>query len=34
LRLTDARNWIGPGFEKPTAVAKRILQAKVAEIPK
>ena len=34
LRLTDARNWIGPGFEKPTAVAKRILQAKVMDIPK
>jgi hypothetical protein len=34
LTLTDADYWIGPGFDNPTAIAKRILQAKVTEIPK
>jgi hypothetical protein len=33
LKLTDAHNWIGPGFDNPTVIAKRILQAKVTEIP-
>jgi hypothetical protein len=34
VRLTNPDNWIGRGFDSPQAIAKRILQTQVGEIPK